>query len=327
MKKALFALLALLVLFAPSAFAEEDAMVRDIEEQLKEKIEDFEKRYDFKVAYELEPKNISGIQLVFGFVTKAQSFFEEDKETRWKRKLRDIDGVNLFITNKDVEKRGHYWFIEKTTNRHIDYNPMLADFNGLIRKLVRDKEIYNEIQDQLRKMRVEIRMADDMAWSDASVFVRSLDKLMDENRSFKRIVKRFTLLVEREAKRLPDYENKVIPVAYQLSKEELVHKMETSQEEFDAYEDAKPKLEKLKEKGIDVHLHESLTKNYFERLWREVDPVLDLLLKLAREDKVMVTLTNNKIILVQMETKLSGEGLELSIYDDIEVTEAFIRRQ
>ncbi|MDZ7814474.1 MAG: hypothetical protein U5N86_00270 [Planctomycetota bacterium] len=248
MKKYLFALFALLIIFASPLFAEEDAMVRDIEEQLKEKIEDFEKRYKFQLTYELEPKNISGIQLVFGFVTKTQDFFESDKKTRWKRELRSLDGIDLLITNKDVKNPGHYWFIEKTTNRQIDYNPMTADFESLIRKLVRDKEVYNEIQDQLRKMRVDIRITDDMAWSDASVFVRSLDKLMSENRSFNRIVKRFTLLVEKEAKRVPDYENKVIPVAYQLSKEELVHKMEVAQEEFEAYEDAQPKLKKLARK-------------------------------------------------------------------------------
>ncbi|MDZ7814473.1 MAG: hypothetical protein U5N86_00265 [Planctomycetota bacterium] len=51
------------------------------------------------------------------------------------------------------------------------------------------------------------------------------------------------------------------------------------------------------------------------------------MLELAKDGKVLVTLTNNKVILVQMESKRSDEGLELSIYDDIEVTEAFIRRQ
>ncbi|GAB4151329.1 MAG: hypothetical protein Kow00107_01990 [Planctomycetota bacterium] len=308
----LFLALVVAITVCTSSTAED--VLSGIDKQIQKITADIARKFKIESTYEVDQRSITTLNGIYGFFTKLQETLETDKDSDWKRQIKEVKGLTINVhNNKEI---GEIEVREKNSNALIVFKQSAPDFKKLLSDLVYEKKAYLDLSAQASRLKLSLKMGHDMCWSDAAVFIRSIEEYMSKNPKMRKLVKEMTLLLEKEVKTPPDYANRVVSVAYNLDKDTLLHKMENYSEEFEAYENAQKNIAELEKLGVKVQLSEPLRTAIFEKIWRAIDPATAVILEMTKNELNLAKLRKLPVIFNPEATVKKEDGYYISIYDE-----------
>jgi hypothetical protein len=313
MKRILFALLVTVLLATVFSAATAEDMLDGIEKQLGKLIADMDKKYKVVVTYQLDERNMGTMNAVFGFCSRLTETIESDKEADWKKQIKKVKELAIHVHN--TKEMGELQIRELASNKLIVFFQSRPDYKKLLQDLIYEKQSYIDLSEQAAKLKMTLAMGHDMCWSDAAVFIRSMEEYLGKNAKIKKYLREMTLLLEKTPKASPDYPNRVLPVTYNMDKDTLLHKMENFSEEFAAYDKAQKTIAELDKVGVKVMLAEPLKTATFDKLWRAIEPATRQILEATKTELSLSKLSRKPIIFTPEQTSNKEDGFYISIFD------------
>ncbi len=304
--------LSLTISYAEEEVPAEDPMLAGVIKQIDDSIAEFNKLYKIKIKYEVEPRTIHTLNDMFGFCARFKSTIQDGSRVNWPEKIKSLSSFSLFV-RINAEKET-FSVLEEDANALIEYNRRDIRYADLLDTLCSEKEQYIKYSDYLKKQKLSVKMGTGMSWGRAAIFLRMLEEFLKTDKKSAKTIKDFTVILEVEEEKKPDYANKTIFMPFRTDKERLAARLEEHRLEYDAYEKCVNHEEALKKVNVTIQYDEVFGKFLPTTFYRTLRTILSKCETISRTPASAMKMSRKPIMITDKFTGEKDDAYYISIH-------------